>query len=100
MRPHQPESINRSFVVEWLEQAANNLEVTRSNLRGSTNMVAPLLFADAGSRFRAKRGKLGMFKGLFPESQGQHLAVTVFHVPYSLDSGSYLRFIDFCITQL
>jgi len=49
-------------------------------------------------------------KDLLPEGQGQNLALTVFNVPYSLDrdtiemfSGSdqesYVRLIDFCITQ-
>ena len=33
--------------------------------------------------FRAKRAKLDGFGGLQPESQGQNLAVTVLHVPYS-----------------
>ena len=28
-----------------------------------------------------------MFGGLLPESHGQNLALTVLHVPYSLDSG-------------
>ena len=32
--------------------------------------------------------KLTRFQGLLPESQGQNLAVSVLHVPYSLDSGT------------
>ena len=35
---------------------------------------------------RAKREQL-CTKGLLPESEGQNLALTVFYVPYSLDSG-------------
>jgi hypothetical protein len=40
------------------------------------------------SRFRAKRTQLKPFEGLSPEIQGHNLAVTVLHVPFSLDSGS------------
>ena len=53
---------------------------------------------------RANRGHLKTFGGLLSEIQGQNLALNVSHVPYLLDSGSeassYLRLIDFCITQL
>ena len=82
-----------------------------------------------GERFRAEREQLKTFEGLLPTSQGQNLAFTVLHVPYSLDSsggtdsepsplvedstifpqactrnppsrgGSYLRLIDMCITS-
>ena len=38
-------------------------------------------------RFRARRGQRKMFQGLFPESQGQNLALAVLHVPHSLASG-------------
>ena len=37
-------------------------------------------------RFRAKRENLIRVEGLFPESHGQNLAVTVLRVPCSLDS--------------
>ena len=42
--------------------------------------------AQAG-RFRAKREQLAKFYGLSPENHGQDLAVTVLHVPDSLDRG-------------
>ena len=32
-----------------------------------------------------------MFQGLVPESQGQNLALTVLHVPNTLDGGPYTR---------
>ena len=38
-------------------------------------------------RSRTKRDQLKRVEGLFPERQGQNLAVTVLDVPYSLDSG-------------
>jgi len=31
------------------------------------------------------------FEGLLPENQGQHLALTVIYVPYSLDSGALVN---------
>ena len=37
-------------------------------------------------RCRDRRDQLKRFQGLLPESQGQNLALTVLHVPYSLDS--------------
>jgi len=40
-----------------------------------------------GYRFRAKREQLTRVEGLLPESQGQNLALTVLHVPCSLDIG-------------
>jgi len=71
-------------------------------------------------RFRAKMEHLKEFQVLLPESQGQNMALTVVYVPYSLGSGrgapvvdsyftemcsgseegSYLRLMEFCITQL
>ena len=47
-----------------------------------------------------------MTEEFLPDSQGHNLALTVLHVPCSLDrgglseAGSYLRLIDSCITQL
>jgi len=40
-----------------------------------------------GFRPRARREQLERFEGLLPQSQGQHLAVTVLHVPFSTHSG-------------
>ena len=37
-------------------------------------------------RFRAKREPLSRFKGISPTSHGHNLAITVVHVPYSLDT--------------
>ena len=45
-------------------------------------------FYDGELCFRAKRQHLKMFQCLFPQSQGQNLALTVLYVPHSLDSGS------------
>ena len=39
------------------------------------------------SCFKTKREHLERFSGLFPGSQGHNLALTVFSVPHSLDSG-------------
>ena len=39
--------------------------------------------------FVAKRDPLKIFSGLLPESQGQNLALTVYYVPYSLESGTH-----------
>ena len=41
------------------------------------------------ARFRAKREQLEWVKGLYPESQGQNLALTVLHVLYSLDTAAF-----------
>ena len=38
-------------------------------------------------RFRANRKQLNKVQGLLREREGQNLALTVLHVPYSLDSG-------------
>jgi hypothetical protein len=38
-------------------------------------------------RFQAKKEQLERFQGLFTASQAQKLALTVLHVPCSLDSG-------------
>ena len=43
------------------------------------------------NRIRAKRRQLETFKGPLPESQGQNVALTVEHVPYSLNSGKAMR---------
>ena len=43
--------------------------------------------ADLTYRFRTKRGKL-VFKRFLSGSQGQNLALTALHMPYSLDTGN------------
>ena len=45
----------------------------------------------ATPRFRVKMEELKSSYGLLPESQGQHQALTVVYVPYSLDCGRPLR---------
>ena len=37
--------------------------------------------------FRARREQPDIFQGLLPERQGRNLALTVLHVPHSLDRG-------------
>ena len=41
---------------------------------------------EAVIRVRAKRKQFKTFEGLLPENPGLNLALTVLHVPYSLDS--------------
>ena len=45
-------------------------------------------------RCQAKGEQPKTIQGLSPESQGQNLALTVLHVPYSLDSGRTTMVID------
>ena len=45
------------------------------------------VFSSPASRLRAKRRHHQTFQVLTPESLGQHLALTVLHVPCSLNSG-------------
>ena len=47
----------------------------------------PRLLANCVSTSKPCGNKLKGLEGLFPESQGQNLALTVSHVPYSLESG-------------
>ena len=42
-------------------------------------------------RFRAKREYLKTQQVLLPESRGQNMAVTVLHVPHSLNSGGPMK---------
>ena len=53
------------------------------------NALIQVMRGDATSwdRCRANMEKLARFEGLSPESQGQHLGLTVLHVPCSLESG-------------
>ena len=46
-------------------------------------------------RFWAKREQLGGVQGLLPRSQGQNLALTVLHVPHSLESGMHFDQLSF-----
>jgi len=46
-----------------------------------------IYFTISGHRFRAKRKQLKPFQELSTKSQGHTLALTVFYVPYSRDSG-------------
>ena len=48
----------------------------------------------SGSRIRAKRQQLPRVEGLSLESQGQNLALTVLHVPYSLDGACFIQTIS------
>jgi len=74
------------------------IEVVPSSLAGLANPATSRDLLGAGRcrravltsalrRFRAKRGHLTTFHVLLSESQGQNLALTVFYVPKSLDSG-------------
>ena len=49
--------------------------------------VVPTVHLYDPHRCRAKSELLYKFKRLLPESQDQNLALTVLHVPCSLDSG-------------
>ena len=58
-------------------------------LRGPFEMASrhPCVLVFAEARFPAKREQTKRLSGLLPESRGQNLALTVFCVPCSLDSG-------------
>ena len=66
-----PPEIRRNFSAELDCKLENSLAVNPG----------------AAGRFRMKREQLILLWGLLPESQGHNLALTVLHVPYSLDSG-------------
>ena len=87
----QPRLLHFFITQLWRSQAARRMQARRATNEFAIQVRSPKDkpkgTITAPDRFRAKREHLQTVQGLLSESQSQNLALTVLHVPHSLDGG-------------